>query len=219
MSTRQTDDMHSVLRSFWISAAAALVVLGLVVPVLAQGFTAQDRADLQRIERYLNSITTMQARFTQIAPDATTATGTFYLSRPGRMRIDYDPPIPYLYVADGHWLTFWDGELGQRSDAPLGSTLADFFVRQNVRLSGDITVLGVRRGGGQVAVDVVQTDDPGAGQLTMVFSDQPLALQSWVVVDAQGQRTEVHLSDQRTGVALNNSLFRAPRPGRQPGRR
>jgi len=211
--------MHGIVRTFIASAAAALVALGLALPVLAQGFSAEDRADLQRIERYLDSITTMQARFTQIAPDGTSATGTFYLSRPGRMRIDYDPPIPYLYVADGHWLTFWDGELGQRSDAPLGSTMADFFVREDVRLSGDITVLGVRRGGGEIAVDVVQTDDPGAGQLTMVFSENPLSLERWVVLDAQGQRTEVRLSGHRTGIALESSLFRAPRPSRQPGDR
>jgi outer membrane lipoprotein-sorting protein len=51
----------------------------------------------------------------------------------------------------------------------------------------------------------------------MVFDENPLSLQRWVVLDAQGQRTEVRLSDHRTGLALERGLFRAPRPSRQPG--
>ena len=83
------------------------------------------------------------------------AAGSFYLARPGKMRIEYDPPVPYLYVANGSWLTFWDEELGQRTDVPIGSTLADFITREDVSLDGEGTVTDVRRvpGLGEIEID------------------------------------------------------------------
>ena len=194
---------------------ALLLVAAVAAPAGAQDLSAQDRADIRRVEQYLNSITTMRARFIQVHSTEGLAQGNFYLSRPGRMRIDYDPPLPYVYVADGFWLTFYDSELGQRSDVRLGSTLADFITRRNVRLSGEVTVTGVRRPPGELAIDLVQTDDPGAGTLTLIFQDDPLALVRWRVVDAQGLTTEITLTDREFDVALDRSLFSVPRRAQQ----
>ena len=202
--------------SITIALAAALAFAAFAAPGAAVATTqtelsAEDRADLARLEAYLNEIDTVQARFTQISSAGGLAQGDFYLSRPGRMRIEYDPPIPYLYVADGFWLTFWDDELGQRSDVRLGSTLADFITRDDIRLSGDITVVDLRREQDRIMLDLVQTDDPGQGRLTLAFDDEPLLLRSWAVVDAQGTATEVWLTEVQQGVSLDRRLFVAPR--------
>ncbi len=167
----------------------------------------QDRADLTRIAAYLNGLTSIQARFTQIADNGAVAQGDFYLWRPGRMRIEYDPPVPYLYIADGFMLTFWDAELEQRSDVLLGTTLADFITREQIQLSGDITVSALRRTAESVEVDLHQTDDPAAGTLTLVLRANPMQLSSWTVVDAQGVSTQVLLNEARYGVPLDADLF------------
>ncbi|HET8729287.1 MAG TPA: outer membrane lipoprotein carrier protein LolA, partial [Alphaproteobacteria bacterium] len=165
---------------------------------------------LTRVEDYLNGISTMMARFTQTSEAGGVAEGDFYLSRPGRMRIEYDDQ-PYLYIADGTWLTYYDKELGQRSDVLLGSTLADFVTRRNIELSGEVTVTGLRRNEQSIEIDLVQTDDPGQGSLTLVFDRQPLQLRRWVVLDAQGTRTMVALHDIATDVQLSGDLFVTPR--------
>ena len=194
---------------------AALLLAG---PATAQTARApQDTETLRRVEAYLESLTTVQARFVQQSQAGGFAQGTFYLSRPGRMRIEYDPPVPFLYVADGFWLTFWDEELKQRTDVPLGSTLADFLIREDVTLSGDVTVSGLRRSPAldEIEIDLTQTDDPGAGTLTLVFDADPLAFKRWTVLDAQGLFTEVTLYEPAYGVALDDRLFVAPRPPRR----
>ncbi|MGP1394829.1 MAG: outer membrane lipoprotein carrier protein LolA [Inquilinaceae bacterium] len=218
MITATTDTALSPLtrRAALIAAAFALLLGAAAAPAWPQtALSVEDRADLARVEAYLNGLDTVQARFVQVSQNAGISQGTFYLERPGRMRIEYDPPIPYLYVADGVWLTFWDGELEQRSDVPLGSTLADFITRADIRLGGSVTPTAVRRGGGILEVDVVQTEDPGAGLLTLVFTDDPLELMRWMVVDAQGLTTEVTLVEPRFGGTLDRDLFRAPRPPRR----
>ena len=197
-------------------AAAVLVAATLVGrpsgPADAQDLTVTDRVDIVRIESYLRSLDTVQARFEQYSSTGARGAGDFYLDRPGRMRIEYDPPDPYLYVADGFWLVFYDSELEQRSEVPLGSTLADFITREDVTLSGEVTVTGLRRDGNHLEIDLIQTEDPGSGTLTLVFADNPLDLHSWVVTDAQGITTHVMLSDKQAGIELPRRLFRAPRP-------
>lgn len=205
-------------RPFAILLAAALLLIAGIGPAAAQGtgsgLSEADRAVIERVEDYVRGIDTLQARFVQQNPDGSFYTGTFYLDRPGRMRLEYDPPVPYLYVSAGYWLTFWDAELEQRSDTPIGSTLADYFVREDVSLSGDLQVTDVHRESGLIEVSVVQAGDPGAGRLTMVFSQQQdrLQLESWVIIDPQGRTTAVTLTDRQRGVALDRDLFVAPRP-------
>jgi hypothetical protein len=41
----------------------------------------------------------------------------------------------------------------------------------------------------------------------MVFSDQPLALRQWSIVDQQRKATTVSLSDAQVGMALDPKLF------------
>lgn len=198
-----------------VAASLALALALAALPASAQQsahLSDADRAELARIETYLNGITTLRARFTQINETEGFATGTFSLSRPGRMRLEYDPPVPYLYVADGTWLTFWDGQLEQRSDVLLGSTVADLFVRRDIDFGGALTVAAMRPAADEIIVDVVQSDDPHAGMISLVFDREPLALTRWQTIDAQGMVTEVSLHNVERGMALPGSLFSAPRP-------
>jgi outer membrane lipoprotein-sorting protein len=170
--------------------------------------SVQDRADIARAEDYLNSVTTLKARFLQIAGNGSQAEGTAYLSRPGRMRLQYDPPSPMLVVADGTFLIVHDKELGEPSYIPLGSTPAGVLVRENAKLDGkDLTVTRVARMPGVLHISLVETDDPGQGDLTLVFSENPFALRQWRVVDAQGIVTTVSLYEAQTGLKLDPKLF------------
>ncbi|MEM1401250.1 MAG: outer membrane lipoprotein carrier protein LolA [Pseudomonadota bacterium] len=187
-----------------------LLVIGQGNAAASADLSRADQLELERVERYLNELTTVKARFTQLASTGEVANGTFYLSRPGRMRLEYDPPIPFLYVADGFWLTFFDTELGQRNDVPLGRTLADFITREDLTFTGDVTVTSVKADDGGVIVDLVLTEDPGQGTLSLVFDKRPLSLSQWHVADAQGTVTQVLLDTPEFGVNLPNRLFIIP---------
>ena len=72
----------------------------LVTPAYADIYS-RNAADLERIQDYLNGITTVTADFTQVAPDGSLTGGKFFLKRPGKMRWQYSPPTPLLMIADG----------------------------------------------------------------------------------------------------------------------
>jgi outer membrane lipoprotein-sorting protein len=169
--------------------------------------TAQDRADLDRIEAALNDIHTLKARFLQVAPDGRTSEGTVWLERPGRLRFEYRPPAPFLLIANHGLLVFQDKSLAQTSNIPLSRTPLGILLAAQVKLSGDITVLGLQRQPGQIQVSLCRTNSPGEGTLTLIFADPPLALRQWVVLDAQRQETKVTLYDVQRGGTFDQSLF------------
>ncbi|MDB5492036.1 MAG: outer rane lipocarrier LolA family protein [Micavibrio sp.] len=198
----------------FVSAAAAqeaktvAPVAATPVGQMSAGDTIADYAPLvKQAGDYLNDLTTMKARFLLTSADGTQQIGTFYLDRPGRLRFEYDPPAKDFIVADGILIYFYDAQLKQQSNAPIGQTLADFLLRKNIKLSGDIKVDRVMRGGNLLQITVRQGKDPGAGSLTLGFTENPLQLKKWRVVDAQNQTVEVELFQMETGLALDSKLF------------
>ena len=191
---------------------ALLALLALVPSAVAAAprkpLSEQDKADIGRAEAYMNGITTLKARFQQFAPNGNVAEGTAYFWRPGRMRLQYDPPSPLLVVADGAFLFVHYRVLGVPSYLPLGSTPAGVLVRENVQLNGkDLAVTRVTRAPGVLNIALVESDDPGQGELTLVFTEQPFALRQWRVLDAQGNTTTVSLFEAQSGITLDSKLF------------
>jgi outer membrane lipoprotein-sorting protein len=206
-----------VMRRFasW-ALAVSLALLATAAPAAEPKrlpLSAQDRADVARAEEYLNGVTTLKARFLQVAPNGASAEGDAYLSRPGRMRLQYDPPSPLLVVADGTFLIVHDSQLGEPSYIPLGSTPAGILVRAGVKLDGgDVAVTRVVRLPGVVRISLVEAEDPAAGEITLVFSDKPFSLRQWQVKDAQHQVTTVSLFQAQSGLTLDGKLFEFKNP-------
>ena len=169
--------------------------------------SAIDRSDIARVEAYFNDLKTLSARFRQFGESGQTAEGEIFLSRPGRMRLEYDPPVPLLLIANNGLLLQYDKDLKTAAYVPLSSTPAAIILRDRVELSGDLTVTRVERGPAVLRVTVTQTDDPHAGRITLAFSEQPFTLVSWRVVDAAGVTTQVALYELRSDIPLQQSLF------------
>jgi outer membrane lipoprotein-sorting protein len=163
--------------------------------------------EVLRIQAYLNGIRTMQSRFEQVAGDGSVSHGTIYLDRPGRMRIVYDPPVPILIVATGGQVYYYDHNLQQVSRTTVNDTPAWFLLRDQITLGGAVTLTRYARAADTVRVTMVETNNPGLGQVTLVLSEQPLALRQWTVIDAQKKAVTVTLDDPQFGVALDPRLF------------
>ena len=175
--------------------------------------------DVKKAEKYLQNLGTARARFVQTTHDGTQLVGTFYLDRPGKLRFEYDPPIEDFVVADGFFIYFYDAELGEQTNAPIGQTLADFFLREDLELSGDLTVKEARRSGDYLQITVVQSADQEAGKIILGFKEDPeFKLSKWRIVDGQGLITEVELFYLKTDITHPADLFvyQDPKKGEKP---
>ena len=192
------------------SLAVLVLVFGTAVAAAAPvpaALTPQDTLELQRIAVYLNGIRTMSAEFQQVANNGGRSSGRVWVARPGRMRFEYNPPTPITLLADATSVYYWDKELNQTSKYDLRSTPAWFFLRDPINFGSDVVVTRFDHPGPTVRVTVVETAQPDAGSLTLVFTENPLALRQWIVVDQQGKTTTVSLSDLQFGMALDPRLF------------
>src|SRR5580692_3401597 len=192
--------------------AAALLLLGAppeasAAPPPPATLSAQDTAELQKIAAYLDGIHTMTARFQQATVNGGAATGYVWLSRPGKMRFQYDPPNELLLLADAFYIYSWDPDLKQMTKVGLKSTPAWFLLRDPISFTDGVVVTRFEHSGNTVRVSVVESAEPDAGSLTMVFSDSPLMLRQWSVVDQRGRVTKVALSEVQYGMALDQKLF------------
>ena len=174
---------------------------------VAARLTAQDKTDLRRVEDYLEGLSTLKAGFLQIASNGGVASGKLFMSRPGKMRLEYDPPTSILMIADGIFLVYVDKDLDQVTHVFLKSTPVNFLVREDIRMDGDITVTKIGRSPGVLRLTVQDTNEPEKGSLTLIFVDNPLALRKWTVIDAQNIQTNVTLTGLETGMTLDPKLF------------
>jgi len=173
---------------------------------------AKQQALVRRIETYLNGITTLQSTFFQQASTNEFAEGQIFLSRPGKMRIEYKPPNPILIVATGEFLSYIDKELKNITHIPVNDTPAAFLL--NDRISFDATRVVFYEAAeedGAVFLTVGERADPFAGRLTLIFRTNPLSLRKWTVVDAQGTITDIVLTDPFYGGQIDPKLFTVPK--------
>lgn len=199
-----------------------LACLAVTVPVLLASSVAsavpvdpasdEGKAISARVEAYLNDMTTLHARFLQIAPDGGQSTGTLDIHRPARLRLDYDPPSRVLIVTRGWDIVFADAAARQVSYFPVNSTPIGFLLAEDVALDDEVIVTGIDINPGEIDITVVQADEPELGEVTLVFGDQPMELRRWVVTDVQRLTTMVLLEDLETGIEIDPELFRFKNP-------
>ncbi|MFT5180169.1 MAG: outer membrane lipoprotein-sorting protein [Alphaproteobacteria bacterium] len=191
----------------WLFAAAILLASTAAsnaqpAPILDEAA----KADVARVERYLNDITTLDSRFVQFSGQGI-AEGRIILSRPGDMRIEYEPPVPVLMVASGVIMMYHDRDLVQTSYLPVSETPASFLLDEKIQLSDDVTITGFERGPASIRLTIIQSDSPDAGTVTLTFEDAPLRLVKWQVKDAQGNDVDVALLEPKFGVEVDEDLF------------
>lgn len=220
----------SASERFWWGTTAALrsargCVTALLLLLPALPATAADtlalsdanRADLARIETYLNGLGTMQSRFVQANPDGTHSEGTMYLQRPGKLRFEYDPPDPYLIITHGKWFIYVDKELEEATYLPVDKTPAYFIVKKDIKFGDKLRVASFQNADKVFRVEVEQVDEPDSGRVMMVFTDAPLQLRKWQIVDSQGNLTDTTLINPNFDVPLNEDLFEYDGPTPQSG--
>jgi outer membrane lipoprotein-sorting protein len=169
--------------------------------------SAQDKKDLPRIEEYLNGLKNISADFLQIDDSGGIMRGELAISRPGKMRVTYAPPSKDFIIADGSFVHIWNQDLKSQTNVEQGSSLAEFILRDPIRLEGEVTVTKIARFPAKIEITLVQSNDPGAGSLTLVFEDKPLKLRQWKVMDAQGHETGVSLENMSDTAVFPASTF------------
>ena len=170
---------------------------------LAQG--ERDRADLARVEAYLNGITTLKARFVQSEESGVALEGTLLLQRPGKLRFEFVPPGPYSIIADGEQLNYVaHGALTQVS---IDATPLSVLIAKQIDFQKALRLISVQREPAAMTFHFAQKSKPDGEKLAVTFADRPLRLASWAITYKSGRSVVVALTDIQTGIAIDPKSF------------
>lgn len=183
---------------------ALLAPLLLLLPLPA----AAEKVPLADLSKYLNSLTTVEADFTQVNADGTISTGTIYIKRPGRVRFEYGPPDRSLVIAGGQNVAIFDTKSNQPPEQyPLKRTPLNLILAENIDLARAKMVVGHSEDGTSTRVRAQDPENPDYGSIELVFTANPVELRQWVITDDLGAQTTVILGEMKKGGNLGARLF------------
>ena len=197
----------------YINVALVTIAAATAVPAFAE-----PSPDLALVQQHLRGLTTMVADFTQTDRNGRILTGTLSLKQPGRIRFQYQKGVPLLIVADGGALTFIDYSVKQVQRWPVKNSPLGVLLDPSRDL-GRYAQAAPETNAHQLVVAANDPKHPEYGRITLYFArggggPAGLALQGWVAVDSQNNRTTVQLTNQRFGVAIGDETFRWNDPRR-----
>lgn len=119
-------------------------------------FLATYKTDLEAVEAYLNSITNFSAKFVQKSSNGIVE-GKFYLSRPGKMRVEYVNEPKILIVVNGSVLSYKDIELDEVSNLSTNTTPASFLTRPNISFAAkDVEITNVVKNNESITISLIK---------------------------------------------------------------
>jgi outer membrane lipoprotein-sorting protein len=214
-----------MIRGLKLAAAglvlAAFASLGVIdstaVSARADELSDGQRTAIQQITGYFNGMRTLQGEFMQVGPKGHISTGVFHISKPGRMRFQYAPPNPFVVVADGTWVTIKNNAKDTADQYPLSATPLRLVLAEEVDLLSEAKILSVEQVDGMTTVTLEDKDQLVPGHLVLIFDEQREELQQWIIVDGQGRRTTISLTEMVAGIDPDPGLFQLDLPTRRTG--
>ena len=171
-------------------------------------FLEQYSKELSQIETYLNNINDLSAKFIQESSGGKIIEGNFFLSRPGKMRIEYLAQPKILIIVNGAVLAYQDVELEETSHISTNTTPASFLTRQNISFSAkDVEITNVKKSADQIKVSLMKKNRKEAGEFSLIFANNPLRFIKMEVKNDLDQIVTVTLRDLNFSNPLSKNLF------------
>ena len=180
-----------------------------VISRSGNAFSSAQRASLDRINSYFNSVTNLVGKFVQVGPDGSRSEGKLYILKPGKVRFEYDPPSPIELIADGSSVAVRDRTLATQDIYPLSQTPLRFLLTEKINLLRDANVVGVYQDELFVSVAIEEKHPmTGTHRLLIMFGAQDFQLKQWTVTDQQGYDTTVAVYNLDASQKPDPRLFR-----------
>jgi outer membrane lipoprotein-sorting protein len=171
--------------------------------------TNDQRAIVERVNSYLSGVQTLTGNFIQVGPDGSRTQGDFFISKPGRVRFEYDDPSPIELIADGSSVVVRDRRLATQDVYPLSQTPLRFLLADHVDLTKDTHLVSVFADDVFVTVVVEEKNGiVGTSRLMLMFSAKDMQLKQWTVTDPQGYDTTVAVYNLDTSKRPDPALFK-----------
>ena len=174
--------------------------------------TAQAKADTAMVaENKTEADTTAKAQSADLAAalKGGTAEGKLYIAKPNKIRMEYADPTSVLIVGDGDYIIYNDKDLDQVTHIDYDDIPATLILADDIKIDGKkIKVTDFYQDSGSTTITLEYTEKGDLGPITLVFSNNPMELKQWKIVDPQSVEVTVSLYDTQKDKDLDERLFK-----------
>ena len=163
---------------------------------------------LNNVEKYLNDIKYFKANFIQDNKDnSELSEGVFYLSRPGKLRIDYLNPFEASLYTNNQTTTYYDKELDEITTIKTSKTPLHFLLNENITFKDNsFKIVDIENKKENVMISFIENKKEDQGKLILNFKKNPLILSSIKLITEDKQEIEMSLFDI-SNLPIKNSTF------------
>ncbi|MCX5494720.1 outer-membrane lipoprotein carrier protein LolA [Kaistia dalseonensis] len=201
------DKVSRSTRRGFLASSVGFALMAAAGPAYA-AFTPQQTDALGKINSYFNAIRTMQGRFIQFGPNGEQSDGVFFISRPGKIRFHYSPPVKMDVICDGNQVAVRDSKVMTQDLYPLAKTPLRYLLADRIDLTSADIVRQLIEEPDLISLVLKQDSAFGDGSLKLIFDNKTFELRQWVVTDAQGLDTSVAVYDVEIGRPADPKNFK-----------
>lgn len=170
---------------------------------------AEGTETAQKIADHFSSVKNMAGEFVQFGPRGEQTGGKFYLSRPGKIRFNFEEPSPMRVISDGKSVVIGNRKLKTWDIYPLSKTPLALLLSEKIDLGGK-TVREVKEEPDLITIKLGDKSLFADSTITMMFDPKTLELRQWTITDQQGKDTSVMIFNVQTDVKLDDNVFKVP---------
>ncbi len=176
------------------------------------------RSILQKVETAYNAIQTVQADFAQFNSKVKDdlQTGTFYMDKPGKMRLVYEKGSPLEFYAVDGYLIYHDKQAQEVSYFELSQTPVNIILKEKIAFDDpEFLVTNVQDILDEYHVTVEKKGASELGSITLVIDKDEMDLKQWDVLDMQGIQSTVSLYNIQKNIPIDKTVFMFQNPYQQ----
>ena len=167
--------------------------------------TLPKNKSIKLIKDYLGDIKTLQAEFSQTNQTEDIMTGIFFLKKPGKIRLSYDPPQNLQIVSKQQAVLIFDPKSGGSGPLtyPLHSTPLSFLTKNDLSLfineNGESLELG--------NLIIFKVRNPQYN-LSIEFNKNPVSLLGWEFENQMGELIKIRLNNIHKNKYISDEIFK-----------
>jgi outer membrane lipoprotein-sorting protein len=188
-------------RGLIAGGAGLLLPLVFSLPTFAAASTSAEE-----IASHFTAVKTITGEFVQFGPRGEQTGGTFYISRPGKIRFNYEKPSPIRVVADGKSVVVNNKKLDTWDIYPLDKTPLKLLLSDKIDLTSE-RVKSVKEENDLTTIVLGDKTVFGSSKITLMFDPKTFELRQWTITDAQGLDTTVMIFNTKEGVKFDAKMF------------
>ncbi|CAO4834964.1 MAG: hypothetical protein CNLJKLNK_01211 [Holosporales bacterium] len=164
------------------------------------------------IETYLDLLPTIEAAIVQVNPNGDCMNGKIFIDRKKKkLKLIY-PKINQTIVVTDDTLYLQEEKDGDVQSMNASYTPAGLLLQSRIRFGKDVFVKDFQHTEKDALITLTDAEDGGHGSMTMSFQIEPfIKLTGWIVVDMQGNTTQVAVENLKGGITFASHTFDKPR--------